>query len=81
MKKISLFLFMLVTVASCTIDNSTETHPQEPLKIVYDNYCNYGWVVLEIDSCEYLMRGDKLAHKGNCKYCEERRRKQLQNKY
>lgn len=72
---------MLVTMASCTIDNSTETRPREPLKIVYDNYCHYNWVVLEIDSCEYLLRGDKLAHKGNCKYCEERRRKQLQNKY
>lgn len=38
--------------------------------------------VIEIDSCEYILiisqlRGwrktSNIAHKGNCKYCEERR--------
>ncbi len=40
-----------------------------------------------IDSCEYLI-GNRyepgtgygyLAHKGNCKYCAERRKRELQN--
>jgi len=35
--------------------------------------------IIEVDSCEYLFyvaayRG-ALAHKGNCKYCEERSKK------
>ena len=38
--------------------------------------------VVEIDGCEYLIGRDcqdykgygYLSHKGNCKYCEERRR-------
>ncbi len=42
--------------------------------------------VIEIDNCEYIMVISKtygiglsvtsIAHKGNCKYCEERRNKQ-----
>lgn len=43
--------------------------------------------VVEIDSCEYLI-GSRyetskgfgyLSHKGNCKYCAERRKRELQN--
>lgn len=39
----------------------------------------YSWEVIEIDSCEYIYgighyKGF-LAHKGNCKYCEQRRKK------
>ena len=30
-----------------------------------------------IDSCEYVEWGYGLAHKGNCKYCKERRQKEL----
>lgn len=30
-----------------------------------------------IDSCEYITWGHGLAHKGNCKFCEERRRKEI----
>lgn len=46
-----------------------------------------GFDVIVIDSCEYLIKTEKrgagdwstrsgyLAHKGNCKFCEERRKK------
>jgi hypothetical protein len=30
-----------------------------------------------IDSCEYIAWGHGLAHKGNCKFCAERRRNEL----
>ena len=29
-----------------------------------------------IDSCEYIVGASKMAHKGNCKYCNERRKKE-----
>ena len=29
-----------------------------------------------IDSCEYITWGQGLAHKGNCKFCAERRKKE-----
>lgn len=32
-----------------------------------------------IDSCEYVNWGYGLAHKGNCKFCAERRKKELDN--
>lgn len=30
-----------------------------------------------IDSCEYIEAYNRLAHKGNCRFCTERRRKEL----
>ena len=35
----------------------------------------FGSHVVVIDSCEYISYGHGLAHKGNCKYCEERKKK------
>lgn len=47
-----------------------------------------GFQVIEIDSCEYLVRRmheaagyhgygfGLMAHKGNCKFCEERRKQE-----
>lgn len=32
---------------------------------------------VNIDSCEYIQTFHKLAHKGNCKYCIERRKQEL----
>ena len=32
--------------------------------------------VIVIDDCEYLKTGTTLAHKGNCKYCVERHKKE-----
>lgn len=29
-----------------------------------------------IDSCEYIVWNQGLAHKGNCKFCAERRKKE-----
>jgi len=28
--------------------------------------------IIIIDSCEYIRGADKLAHKGKCRFCEER---------
>lgn len=30
-----------------------------------------------IDSCEYVEGYNRLAHKGNCKYCQERMKKMI----
>ena len=34
--------------------------------------------VIEIDSCEYIRGSYRLAHKGNCRFCNERRQKELE---
>ena len=31
-----------------------------------------------IDSCEYISGYYRLAHKGNCRFCKERRQKELE---
>ena len=35
----------------------------------------YGTII--VDSCEYIRSYNRLAHKGNCKFCTERRKKEL----
>ena len=39
------------------------------------------FATIEYDSCEYLLRISHyqgyLAHKGNCRFCKERRQKEL----
>ena len=32
--------------------------------------------IIEIDNCEYLRSGNQFSHKGNCKFCAERRKKE-----
>lgn len=32
---------------------------------------------ITIDSCEYIDGYNRLAHKGNCKYCKKRRAEEL----
>ena len=33
---------------------------------------------IEIDSCQYVVGYNVLAHKGNCRFCKERRQKELE---
>lgn len=33
--------------------------------------------IIKIDSCEYICSHYRFAHKGNCKYCAERRKQEL----
>lgn len=36
-----------------------------------------GYSDVEIDSCQYIIGYMVLAHKGNCRFCKERRQKEL----
>ena len=64
---LSLFLFigMVLMLASCTKAERT-----------VKNVDGTSFDIIEVDSCEYII-GDAgyqgyMAHKGNCKYCEQR---------
>ena len=35
------------------------------------------YYVTTIDDCEYIRSGSHFAHKGNCRFCAERRQKEL----
>ncbi len=50
-------------------------------KVTHDSKDD-AFTIIEFDSCEYIMRSTGyhgyLAHKGNCKYCAERNKKNNQ---
>jgi len=71
MKKLILLTLTALIMAGCKV--SVETNPK----------ANYHVILL--DSCEYVYNVYGLAHKGNCRFCEERdsikwekRRKELE---
>ena len=36
-----------------------------------------GYFTIVIDSCEYIEAFNRLAHKGNCRFCAERRKSEM----
>lgn len=70
MKKIILLAFTALIMVGCISD-------EKEAKI----YESEGFATLTYDGCEYVFKtaGYKgfLAHKGNCKFCAERRKKEL----
>ena len=69
---IILSVILIVGLSSCAKPNLNE----EPTDYIIDELGNT-FKIIEIDGCEYIYfkGGDKLgiAHKGNCKFCKERR--------
>lgn len=72
-KNLIITALCLLTLASC--DTKREDGRYNP------SYMPRTYV---IDSCEYIGYlcgySSVLAHKGNCKYCEERRKKENKNR-
>jgi len=74
MKKIILLAFAALMMVGCrevSVENSVEkVHVKE------------GERIISIDSCEYIERnvyyGTMLVHKGNCKFCAERRKQEVE---
>lgn len=93
MKKIFI-LSVLFAMISCSEQPDTNvyheverTNDVYTVNVISTNYDPTNLRVVVIDSCEYLIgRGNYgydgygyLSHKGNCKYCAERRKRELQN--
>ena len=70
MRKAIIFIVSLLTLTACNETRKTRT-VESVGGTVFD--------VIEVDSCEYLIgsAGYKgyMAHKGNCKYCEQRNKR------
>ena len=68
-KKLILLVFMLLYFSAC--DNMSYTSEEVTMSYMPK------LVTITYDSCEYVMGADAyrgvLAHKGNCKFCKERR--------
>lgn len=68
--KLCFISILFVSVLICSCESPKIENDEQVLE--YD--------VIEIDSCEYIMVQSEtyaltsIAHKGNCKYCQERRK-------
>ena len=83
---LSVLMLILIALAIVSCDDASyrETQVQENQETGEITYVARGitFHVVEIDGCEYLVGCDGfgdaskgyMSHKGNCKYCEERRR-------
>ena len=68
MKKIILLVFVTLMMVGCEYRNPDGS---------YDSSKSLSFETVVIDSCEYIRGYYSLAHKGNCKFCAERRKKEL----
>lgn len=65
---------MLATLAIVSCENKTEAEREEAKRL-------NGFNIVVIDSCEYLIESrasgySYFAHKGNCRYCKERKERE-----
>lgn len=77
MKKITILVLTALMMVGCETKTDAEIEEAKRLN---------GFNIVVIDSCEYLKKTDArshqgygyFAHKGNCKYCKERRQKEVE---
>lgn len=70
MKKISLLTLTAFIAVGCDHQNAD------------GSYSTSGSLMMEtvvIDSCEYISAYNRLAHKGNCRFCVERRKQEMKD--
>lgn len=76
MKKFFYLLLLVVFCSSCY--NNYDMFPKKDSNAIGCGASDF--IVIEIDSCEYVFKRSPyqgyLAHKGNCKYCEQRRKRE-----
>ena len=71
MKKLMFLMFLAsMLCASC------ESKHRDMIYSKKDIY-TYSFDIVIIDSCEYLLNRDMLAHKGNCRFCKERNKNRV----
>lgn len=62
----TLIVFLLISIISCNLDDSNEIIKNRKIE---------GLETVVYDSCEYVFDifTDNIEHKGNCRFCEERK--------
>ena len=86
MKKLLLNVIVIASLLSCATDNRSP----EQVRTEEENFERWHeFKVKVVDSCEYIIRADMnsaghtgwgfgfMAYKGNCRFCKERRQKEL----
>lgn len=76
-----IFAFLVFILTGCT---TRQEFPNEVINTTASsasvvNMSNYRIKVVVLDGCEYLMYDNRMVvHKGNCKFCEQRRKEEMQ---
>ncbi len=69
MKKFILLALIALVMIGCEYQNSDDSNDTSKTP----------WIeTITIDSCEYISGFYKLTHKGNCRFCKERKQKELE---
>lgn len=68
MKKLVLLALSAMIMVGCNYRNPDGS---------YDTSKSMTMETVVIDSCEYVYGSNRLAHKGNCKYCQQRMRQMM----
>ena len=78
MKKLIMFLFALMLMGC---NNTNDTNDEYTAPYAHGGFQSYQvgaeMCTVVIDSCEYIGTRFQLAHKGNCKFCEARRKEEI----
>ena len=75
MKKIILLALTALVMVGC----KKEEPKQEDVQPIVKTDVVYRYSIMTIDSCEYIGYGAHgFSHKGNCRYCAERRNQELE---
>ena len=74
-KKIILLTLTALMMVGC----KKEEPKQENVQPIVETDVVYRYSIMTIDSCEYIGYGAHgISHKGNCKFCAERRQNELE---
>jgi hypothetical protein len=92
MKKL-IVLIAILFLTSCGLtqkekEEKSNQNAQQYKMELPDQRNDKGYKIIVLDSCEYIYAwfgegngGGSLTHKGNCKFCKQRRMKEISDEY
>lgn len=76
MKKVILLALTALMMVGCM---KTKENGEPILSDYYKQHSIDNPYIQVLDSCEYILWNSSMAHKGNCRFCKERRKKELED--
>ena len=75
MKKIILLALTALVMVGCV---KTKEDGEPILSDYYNQHSVDNPYIQVLDSCEYICWRSRMSHKGNCRFCEKRKQKKLE---
>ena len=75
MKKILLLALTTLMLVGCM---KTKEDGEPIISDYYNQHSVDNPYIQVLDSCEYICWRSRMSHKGNCRFCEERRQEELE---